>query len=174
MKLHLPDHSPIVTVIGDDGHARSIRPGESLAGLPAKIVQQIREHWTQERVAAWQRETAVIMAELTPSPGERVNAERDRRLAAGTTITAGDATIRVTVADREALAGLALDGLAGTYTVRFRDADNVTHTLGAEAVKVLWHAFVAWQSGIHAVAWRLKDGAVPADVSDDKHWRSEQ
>lgn len=42
--------------VKDDGgfHRGILCPGDDLSSLPDSIQQQIQDHWTPERVAAWQ------------------------------------------------------------------------------------------------------------------------
>jgi hypothetical protein len=109
-----------------------------------------------------------------------VNAERDLRLAAGTTITVagyGDIPVQGRPSDQInmiALESTAKDMAAAGITsaaIPFRDAENTMHDLTPDQVIDMVSKAKQAATAIYAAAWELKDGAgVPADYTDDKHW----
>lgn len=167
-RLHLPDDSPIVTIIWatDDGPwAETRSPGDSLADLPAKLRKTVREHWTPERMATEAARRAAADAEITLPRPERINEERARRLDAGTVLEVDGAAIAVTGADRLTLLELRL---AGT-DVTFRDAANVEHALTSGQATRLWARFRAWHEQIHRASWGIKAGE-DEEVTRDELW----
>lgn len=104
-----------------------------------------------------------------------VNAERTRRIVAGTTI----GSIRVTGRDEDArnLSNLALAaqmmlaaGDATTVTV-YRDGDNVDHELTPAQLLSLWQGSAAFVSALYQASWAIKAMEdIPADLSDDALW----
>lgn len=109
-----------------------------------------------------------------------VDAERDRRLVAGATVTVagyGDIPVQGRERDMVVYASLELTAMqmdaAGVTTAAlpFRDRDNGQHLLTpAQMLDLMAQAKTAAQA-IYAAAWNLKDGApIPADVTDDTLW----
>ncbi|MCJ8336581.1 MAG: DUF4376 domain-containing protein, partial [Epibacterium sp.] len=110
-----------------------------------------------------------------------VNAERARRLVAGTTVTVtgnGPVVLSGHDADTRNLQGLAFaaqlrlaDGNT-THQTTFRDAENVDHVLTPAQVLQLWSLGSAWIEQVYTASWALKDdpGGIPADYADDGHW----
>ncbi|MGS4945370.1 DUF4376 domain-containing protein [Meridianimarinicoccus sp. RP-17] len=105
--------------------------------------------------------------------------ERDRRIAAGTTVAVtgiGAIPMQGRDADMRNLQGLfgiaQLRLAAGdTDTTRFRDADNVMHDLTPAQVVELFLGGVAFVEACHAVVWAWADGpGVPADFTDPAYW----
>lgn len=113
------------------------------------------------------------------SPGE-VNAERDRRIAAGVTVYVegyGPVALQGREKDQTNLLGLqaaAAMRLAAGDTVtltKFRDADNVDHMLTPPQIVDLWAKGAAWISATYDASWGLKAlDPIPADYADDTHW----
>ncbi|QKV20229.1 DUF4376 domain-containing protein [Oricola thermophila] len=114
-----------------------------------------------------------------------VNAERDRRIAAGNTFTIagyGDIPITGTVRDQivlDALRSKARDLQDSGVTdpvMTLRGADNVTHSLTPEQMVALVDAGMAWIEAVMAVSWAMKDGVgdftdgIPADFAADRYW----
>lgn len=127
-------------------------------------------------------EEIVAAAERAKPTNAAVNAERDRRILAGTTITpAGHgATVRLT-GDAETLTNLDALALAATlrmqqgdttHVTEYRDADNIIHTLTPAQVVDLWGQGTAFVEACYKSSWTLKDapGGIPADYTDDEHW----
>ncbi|MHA7852188.1 DUF4376 domain-containing protein [Roseovarius sp.] len=114
-----------------------------------------------------------------PVTTDQVNAERDRRLAAGAVVTVtgyGDVAVQGRERDVSVYTNLALRAAqklqAGdTSTFKFRDRDDVMHDLTpAQMAELMDKAGLAAQA-IYAAAWALKDGAeIPQDYAEDKHW----
>ena len=109
-----------------------------------------------------------------------VDAERDRRLAAGVlvTLTGYAAPLRIQCGgtDRTNLTGLRLTAdrriAAGdTTTLPFRCRGNVTHDLTpAQMIEAFDHAS-AFHTAVMQASWALKYMAtIPADYADDSHW----
>lgn len=104
-----------------------------------------------------------------------INAERQRRILAGTTVEG----VRVTGTDNDTrnLMGLALGAqlrLAGgdneTITT-FRDADNVDHELTPEQVLNLWQKSTAFVSMLYQKSWEIKAlEPIPPTYAAEKYW----
>lgn len=109
-----------------------------------------------------------------------VNAERERRIAAGATVTvtgAGAIPVQGREADVRNLQGLGLMALArvsagDTATVTtFRDAANVDHDLTPPQVLELVQRAAAAAEAIIQASWTIKAmDPLPEDVSDDALW----
>jgi len=121
-----------------------------------------------------------IAAYVPPPPtSAQVNAERDRRLAAGVVVSVtgyGDVAVQGRERDVSVYTNLALRAAqklqAGdASTFQFRDRDDMMHDLTpAQMVELMDKAGLAAQA-IYAAAWALKDGAeIPQDYAEDKHW----
>ncbi len=108
-----------------------------------------------------------------------INAERRRRIEAGTVIGG----IRVTGRDEDArnLTSLALaaqlriaGGDTATITV-YRDGDNVDHELTPPQVLALWQQSAAYVSALYAASWAIKAmEPIPADVTADALWAARE
>lgn len=104
-----------------------------------------------------------------------VNAERQRRILAGTVIGG----VHVTGRDEDArnLTNLALaaqlriaSGDTTTPTV-FRDGNNVDHDLTPPQMLALWQQSAAYVSALYAASWAIKAmEPMPADVTDNGLW----
>jgi hypothetical protein len=108
-----------------------------------------------------------------------VNAERDRRLAAGSTVTVsgyGDVPLQGRAVDQTNLIALEVTAMqlvaaALDVPMDFRDADNVMHTLTPAQMLEMARLGKQAAAAIYAAAWALKDsGDIPADYTDDAHW----
>lgn len=104
-----------------------------------------------------------------------VNAERQRRMVAGTVVDG----VYVTGRDEDArnLTNLALAAqlsIAGGDTATlttFRDGDNVDHGLTPPQVLSLWQQSAAYVSGLYAASWAIKAmDPLPVDVTADDLW----
>lgn len=124
---------------------------------------------------AEQREAVALAAKHAA-----VNAERERRIAAGAMVAvtgAGDIPVQGREADVRNLQGLGLMALArvsagdtATVTV-FRDADNVDHDLTPPQVLELVQQASAAAEAIIQASWAIKAmDPMPADVTDDGLW----
>ncbi|MBB3144950.1 hypothetical protein FHS21_001351 [Phyllobacterium trifolii] len=107
--------------------------------------------------------------------GERVNAERHRRIEAGKSID----DVRVTGRDEDArnlqallsVAQLRIAGGDTTTTTVFRDGNNVDHELRPAQIVNLFLQSSAFVSDVYAAAWALKAlDPIPVDFADDSHW----
>lgn len=121
-------------------------------------------------------------APITP---EQVNAERDRRILAGTTFSVtgyGDVPltgrtfdIQVYEAQRARAREAQAAGITDPIFV-LRDATNTNHLLTADQVVELVDKAGAWLQATMAVAWAMKDGdapfeaGTPADFDDGGYW----
>ncbi|UWQ16162.1 DUF4376 domain-containing protein [Jannaschia sp. M317] len=109
-----------------------------------------------------------------------VNAERDRRIAAGQTVFVpglGPVPMQGRIGDMQNL--LALFNAANLRKARgdtsagivFRDAENVVHRLTPDQMIALYVMGATWVEAVYGASWRMKDGGdVPADFTDDRHW----
>lgn len=114
-------------------------------------------------------------AEARTAAEQAINAERQRRIVAGTTI----AGIEVTGRDEDTrnLTNLALaaqmrlaTGDDETITV-FRDGDNVDHELTPSQVLALWQISAEYVSSLYAASWRIKAmETLPENITDDELW----
>ena len=126
--------------------------------------------------------TAEEIATANPPPtNAEVSAERDRRIALGSTFNVmGYGPIRIsgddtTVRNLQGLAFAAQLRLAqgdDATTTAFRDDDNVIHLLLPSQVINLWSQGAAFVSAVFAAAWALKDNpaGIPADFINDEYW----
>lgn len=118
--------------------------------------------------------------ELALLQRQAITAERDRRIALGTTVTIagygavplqGRATDQINLI---ALGDTARDLVAAGVTdpvIPFRDALNVIHNLTPTQVLDLVKKGKAVVSAIYVAAWALKDGAtIPSNFTHDTHW----
>jgi len=104
-----------------------------------------------------------------------VNAERQRRILAGTVIDG----VHVTGRDEDArnltnLARLAQLRIAGGDTTTptvFRDGQNVDHKLTPPQMLALWQASAEYVSALYAASWAIKAmEPMPEDVTADELW----
>ncbi|NKX40360.1 DUF4376 domain-containing protein [Rhodobacteraceae bacterium R_SAG2] len=110
-----------------------------------------------------------------------VNAERARRLVAGTSVTVtGHGPVALSGRDEDTrnLQGLAfaaqlrLSQGDTTHQTTFRDAENADHVLTPAQVLEMWSLGSAWIEQVYAASWALKDtqGGIPADYANDGYW----
>lgn len=114
-----------------------------------------------------------------------VNRERDRRLAAGVTVTVtgyGDIPVQGGPGDQINMIALGdtakdlIDAGVTAAVVPFRDAANTMHDLTPEQVAEMVRKGKEAASAIYAVSWAMKDGTgdftggIPADYTADTHW----
>lgn len=124
-------------------------------------------------------------AERLAAQHKAINAERDRRINAGVTVSVtgyGDIPVQGREEDRIntlALKDTARDLIAAGITnpiVPFRDADNVLHVLTPAQTAELADKGKTAAAAIYQVAWAMKDGTapfeagIPDDFTDDKWW----
>ncbi len=112
--------------------------------------------------------------------GARVNAERERRLSAGVTVSVtgyGPIPVQGRPADQTnmiALSDTAKDLAAAGITapvIPFRDRDNAVHNLTPQQVVELTRKAKETAAAIYAASWALKDAdTIAADFADDAYW----
>jgi hypothetical protein len=123
--------------------------------------------------------------EPEPPDSSAVNKERDRRIAAGTTISvSGYGVIPMTGTDRDMTLITAMlirardahaDGAASASMV-LRDRDNVIHNLTPLQMLELTSKGMQWVEDTMTVSWAMKDGTapfeggIPLDFTDDGYW----
>ena len=110
---------------------------------------------------------------------DAVNAERARRITEGTTVNVTGVGA-IPVAGREedtrnlqglvTAAQLRLASGDTTTAISFRDDANNMHALAPAQVVELWEKAAGYISAVYAASWTLKDGTIPADYADDRHW----
>lgn len=108
-----------------------------------------------------------------------VNAERDRRLAAGVAVSVsgyGDIPVQGRPGDQINLIALAdtareMQAASVTTPIPFRDAGNAMHNLTTAQVLELSRKGKEHAQAIYATSWAMKDnGEIPADYADDARW----
>ena len=119
-------------------------------------------------------------ADALAAQKEVVNAERERRIAEGATVTvtgAGDIPVQGRDVDVRNLQGLGLAALArvsagDTATITtFRDADNVDHELTPPQVLELVQRAAGVVEAIITASWAIKAmDPLPGNVADDALW----
>lgn len=135
----------------------------------------------RQMIAEWEEAGNTIPAYAPPPPsGADVNAERERRIAAGTTVNiTGYGTIPLQGRDVDQINLLGLVQAASlrvaagdvTTTTVFRDADNTNHELTPPQIIELWSKGSAWISSVYTASWVIKElSPIPADFSDDARW----
>ncbi|MBO9441368.1 DUF4376 domain-containing protein [Phaeobacter italicus] len=150
----------------------------------AKAEAPLADNWVPALDARigdlWDGETFTSPAPPPPTPGD-VNAERARRLVAGTSVNItghGPVTLSGRDEDTRNLQGLAfaaqlrLSQGDTTHQTTFRDAENVDHVLTPAQVLEMWSLGSAWIEQVYAASWALKDtqGGIPADYGNDAYW----
>lgn len=111
-----------------------------------------------------------------------INAEREKRIAAGATISVpgvGDIPVQGRETDVRNLQGLGLAALARvsagdtTTITTFRDAENVDHELTPPQVLALVQGAAAAAEAIIQASWAIKAmDPLPEDVTADELWPS--
>lgn len=147
-----------------------------LAGKTDGLIQ------TEEHVSpGWAYDGQAFTPPPPPSPtSSDVNAERDRRVTAGASFTpagygqaipvAGDEQTKVNLlALATAAQARMAQGDMATLTP-YRDESNAVHQLTPPQVFDLWSQGAAYVSAVYQASWALKDGAIPADYTDDGYW----
>ena len=134
----------------------------------------------------WKPDPSIIVtaeqkaAEAAAVKRAAVNAERERRIAAGATVTvtgAGDIPVQGREVDVRNLQGLGLAALArvsagDTVTITtFRDAGNVDHDLTPVQVLELVQRAAGVVEAIIQASWAIKAmDPLPDDVTADELW----
>lgn len=150
----------------------------------AKADAPLADNWVEAGSASigdlWDGQAFSAPASPLPTTID-VNAERARRLVAGTTVTVtGNGPVALSGRDEDTrnLQGLAFaaqlrlaDG-NNTHQTTFRDAENVDHVLTPAQVLEMWSLGSAWIEQVYAASWALKDasGGIPADYANDGYW----
>jgi hypothetical protein len=123
---------------------------------------------------------SVIASYSTGPDTTDVDAERDRRIAQGVTITLADGTV-IPVQTRDdvdfrnlnglSTAGLALQLQGSTQMTVFRDAENNGHSLTPAQLVELGMKVAAAIQAVYARSWALKGmSPIPDDYAADKYW----
>jgi hypothetical protein len=115
------------------------------------------------------------------TPADQIDAERDRRIALGVTVTMNSgATIPVQTRDSRDFRNI--NGLSTTAlvlkvqgdkstTITFRDANNVDHTLTLDQVIEMGLKVSKKMQALYAKSWSLKGmTSLPADYTSDAYW----
>jgi len=114
-------------------------------------------------------------AEKRASTEAAVNAERQRRILAGTVIDG----VHVTGRDEDALnltnlalvAQLRIAGGDMTTPTVYRDGNNVDHELTPPQMLALWQQSAEYVSALYEASWSIKAmDPLPEDVTDDELW----
>lgn len=146
-------------------------PDHLSAWIPCTSSESIGDTW----------DGAVFSPPPAPAPvGADVNAERDRRVTAGSTFTVtgyGDIPVAGDETTARNLQGLAFaaqmrvaQGDVTTLTP-YRDEANAIHQLTPPQMIELWSLGAAFISAVYQASWTLKDGAsIPADYTSDGYW----
>lgn len=128
--------------------------------------------WTPDSsviITAEQRE-----AEKRKAAHEAINAERNRRIIAGTVI--GDVYVTGRDEDARNMMALALAAqmriAAGDETTTiFRDGDNTDHELTPMQILNLWQQSAAYVSHLYAKSWEIKAlETLPDDITENDLW----
>lgn len=109
-----------------------------------------------------------------------ITRERSRRVAAGTVVTVegyGEVALQGRPEDQITLGNLAQVSLlriqqGDTTTItKFRDRDNVDHSLTPPQIVDMWVKGTQWVSTVYEASWDVKDlDPIPLDYTDDKYW----
>lgn len=133
----------------------------------------------------WTYSGGVFAAPVVPEPEpepitpRHIDAERDRRLAAGAVVNVsgyGDVAIQgrqidIAIYTNLAVRASALIQAGDDTPMAFRDRDNVMHSLTPAQMAELMTRAGAAADAIYASAWALKDAdPIPQDYADDENW----
>ena len=158
--------------------------GETFISLPvAGDLGSIGDGPTREAVLSYVKDGGEVtdyqnvLPLVTP---DDVNAERDRRLAAGTTVEVdglGQMALQGRDRDQTNMLGLkdaARDlrdaGVTDAVMV-FRDADDVSHDLTPAQMIDMVSKGMAWFSATYQASWAIKAlNPIPEDYCDDRWW----
>lgn len=117
--------------------------------------------------------------------GADINAERDKRVAAGTVFAVtgyGEVHLTGRLQDQTVLAMQLIKAQAAKVAgvtapiILLRDADNVNHVLTPDQAIELIDAGTAWVEAVMKVSWDMKDGIAPFEAgppegfTDDIWW----
>lgn len=158
-----------------------LSPDAGKTVIAATGAEDLAEAWLDEADLVWDG-SEVAVAPIGP---DAVNRERDRRVEQGTSITpAGyDQPVRVrgdgqTKQNLTALAAAAEVRIrtGANDLVRYRDDNDIIHSLTHEQIADLGAKFVAFCSAVYNSSWDLKPSGnseisqVPDDYAADHHW----
>ncbi|MHA7968974.1 DUF4376 domain-containing protein [Rhizobium sp. CAU 1783] len=137
-------------------------------------------------IASWEADGNIIPPYVLPAAvSTDVNAERDRRIQAGTTITVtGYGPIPLTGRERDQINLITLASRAQAMKaagltaagIVIRDRDNINHTLTPDQMIELVSAGTGWIEATMKVSWDMKDSAgafpdgIPPNYTDDLYW----
>lgn len=161
----------------------TVPPPRGEAPYPSWVFDEAAQEWVApeprpDDQAVWDEAAQVWIPGDTILRRE-IDAERDRRLAAGAEITVDSyGTIPVQGRDRDmvifaSLKDAADDALAAGLSdpIPFRDRANTMHSLTPAQMRQLVKRARAHAQAIYAAAWRLKDAdTTPSNYTDDEHW----
>ena len=158
--------------IGEEPNPDCQIPAEAIAITDA----QWMEFLTNQGSRRW--DGSNVVEYVPPAPvvtSEDVNAERQRRIAAGGVINGVRVTGRAD--DARNLMSLALIAqmriAAGDTTTptTFRDGDNVDLELTPPQIVTMWQESAAYVSAIYQASWDIKAmDPIPADFTADQFW----
>lgn len=118
-------------------------------------------------------------AEKRKSASEAINAERARRIMAGTDITLSDGTVigmqgrpedQINLTTQKDIAQHMIASGQPDATVIWRDSHNTLHKLKPAQMIEVWLKSAAHVSAIYQASWALKAMDPIPDVSDNTHW----
>lgn len=158
--------------------------GETFISLPvAGDLGSIGDGPTREAVLSYVESGGEVtdyqhaLPEVTP---DDVNAERDRRLIAGTTVhVTGPVSIPLQGRDRDQTNMLGLKDAARDLrdagvtdaVMVFRDANDVSHNLTPGQIIDMVSEGMAWFSATYQTSWAIKAlDPIPDDYRDDRWW----
>lgn len=170
-------------IAGDlDAASQYVRDGQVMS-IPARpagyaVFDHAAGQWTDDR------SDEQIAADAEAEQVRRaaaVNAERARRLEAGTSFAVSwtSSAFPMTGRQFDQTVILGLLQRATAYqaagetgaVIMYRDAQNVIHYLTPAQFLELGSKAVGWVEAVMASSWTLKDTPpIPADFKDDKHW----
>lgn len=109
-----------------------------------------------------------------------INAERDRRVAVGSTFdvtgvgkipVAGDPITSRNMQGLAVSAQLRIGQGQADVITKYRDEDNVVHDLNQYQVIELWSKAAAYVEAVFQASWALKEmPTIPDDFAKDKYW----
>lgn len=146
-----------------------------------KVVNGETIELTDDEIAALDAAAAEAETRRVAGIPAKVNAERERRLSAGVTISVtdyGDIPLQGRPADQINLLALKdtardLDAAGVTAAViPFRDADNTTHMLTPDQMMELADKGKTAASAIYQASWTIKarNDLATIDITDDQYW----
>lgn len=144
-----------------------------------KIVNGEAVEMTADEVEALEARAAADEARRIAELPAKVNAERDRRIAAGmaVTVSVGTFNVQTDPKSREIIAGLSQVGLirnvsSDTTTTIFRDADNIEWTLTPADLVSMGMQVAAMVDSVYKASWTIKarPDLADIDIADDQYW----